>query len=447
MDRVTAPSLSIQTKIDTGFYISFKRRWDKEPIKFSSSNSISLSSLSGESSSLYEKLKEIKKILYSNEDSWECLNEAISSLHREGRFLLYTLFDKGNDIVEATKICREAFLEPIRFRTWDEYLQKPHNEFLSEPPVIEYYSSIGQSIPIEILPLLDTQQPKDITNSTELEKAAKAFLGFSGIVRRVIREGNHSIPKIVRLENDPKLPIKFFINEDLEFAGNELEFLKGNEEQINVIGPWPSREFHSDMNNIKKKIAEYLWDSKKGFEGETRSPEDQIIHLSCHCYTDGYTNNDEDQNQKKFVLSLAFKGRFALRECEVNTRELKIELGDLDLESSKREDNLDHKLRPLIFINACGSSTINPASCGSFPELFLGRQYGYVGLIGTIIAIPDAFAADFSKNLYSQLLKGKSLSVAMHIARWHALVREKNLLGILYNLYAGSEIRLRKPVK
>lgn len=53
-------------------------------------------------------------------------------------------------------------------------------------------------------------------------------------------------------------------------------------------------------------------------------------------------------------------------------------------------------LRPLVFLNACGASAVDPATSGSFPKFFLAHRF--LGVIGTETAIPDKVAATFSES-------------------------------------------------
>jgi hypothetical protein len=99
-----------------------------------------------------------------------------------------------------------------------------------------------------------------------------------------------------------------------------------------------------------------------------------------------------------------------------------------------------------VFLNACGSGDLDPAGANSFPELFLKKDFGFLGFIGTETIIPDEFAGLFSEVFYEYLLAGMSIGDALRAARWNLLKLHHNPLGIVYSLYAEPEIRVRHPV-
>ena len=120
-------------------------------------------------------------------------------------------------------------------------------------------------------------------------------------------------------------------------------------------------------------------------------------------------------------------------------KDLEDNLGRLSLNSPK-----DRPPQPLVFLNACASSNLNPARFGSFPKFFL--DHGFLGFIGTEISMPDCFAAAFSQRLYKRVLEASTLGEAIYSARWDMLKENMNPLGIFYSVYADPEIRVRIPV-
>jgi hypothetical protein len=97
--------------------------------------------------------------------------------------------------------------------------------------------------------------------------------------------------------------------------------------------------------------------------------------------------------------------------------------------------------RPLVFFNACGSSSIDPAGIASFPRLFL--DFKHRGFIGSETKIPDSFAAAFSKAFYKEFLANNRLADCIYRARWNTLSDYRNPLGLLYSVYADAGLRLR----
>jgi hypothetical protein len=127
---------------------------------------------------------------------------------------------------------------------------------------------------------------------------------------------------------------------------------------------------------------------------------------------------------------------FKQGERKVNLEALTDELVKLRLGPGTR------RVRPLVFFNACGSAMVDPVGASSFPELFLRRDLGFLGFIGTEATIPDSFAAEFARAFYGFLLDGKEIGEALHATRWKLLDDNMNPLGLLYSLYAEPEIRV-----
>ena len=78
-----------------------------------------------------------------------------------------------------------------------------------------------------------------------------------------------------------------------------------------------------------------------------------------------------------------------------------------------------------------------------FVKSFL--EYGARGVIATECAVPDTFAADFSRKFYEHFLEKKQpLGESLLATRQHFLRKEKNPSGLLYSMYAPPDIQLVK---
>jgi hypothetical protein len=122
-------------------------------------------------------------------------------------------------------------------------------------------------------------------------------------------------------------------------------------------------------------------------------------------------------------------------------------LGDLKYELLARQmadKGLPWACKPLVFANACQTSTIQPGAAASFPEIIL--KNGNTGFIGTETVVPDEVACEFAKCFYENLLHGNTLGDSVMNARYELLRRYHNPLGILYVFYAEPDMRVRKPV-
>jgi hypothetical protein len=186
-------------------------------------------------------------------------------------------------------------------------------------------------------------------------------------------------------------------------------------------------------------LARRLWESRKNFAGGTCDPPYQICFFACHCDTTA-------KNPADYTVTLHTGGLLNRGERTVDLESLIDELDKL-----RRGQGTARETRPLVFFNACGGARVDPAGAGSFPDLFLKRDLGFLGFIGTQATIPDAFASAFARAFYEYLSKGMETALeginigeALYASRWKLLNETKNPLGILYSLYAEPEIRVRR---
>jgi hypothetical protein len=96
---------------------------------------------------------------------------------------------------------------------------------------------------------------------------------------------------------------------------------------------------------------------------------------------------------------------------------------------------------PLVILNACETGNLNPRYTASFVRAFL-KYYDAQGVVATECAVPDAFAAEFIRHLYTDLLDGRPLGESLMAARRYYLEKHKNPAGLLYSLYASPDTRV-----
>jgi hypothetical protein len=419
-----APVLRIDFKIDTQCEISFTRRQDREPAIIVRNNSFSVANLS----ELRQEVRDILRQLIAPMGTQSVLPlrqalSAMAKLRRDMKFILIKLFGEAvrKQLPAAINLCNDLCLG------WD----KPGwdgNSIL--PNLIVVTAPVGHGIPIDLLPLFDVSSSEAGTTMTDLARLASSFIGFSTIVKR---EVGSPIPTSTNLENIPRLPLKMFINRSLNGAVREEAYLSKSV-HLDVEQSWPDASAPLDAVAFCQSLAQYLWQPDKGFAGGVRNPPDQICHFSCHCDT-------TTSLAKDYALWLQSDRLFGRGKQKVTLESLTNALVLLGIANSA-----DRRPRPLVFFNACGSGDMDPAGASSFPDLFLKKDLGFIGFVGTETTIPDEFAADFSKVFYEQLLAAVPIGRAIHAARWKLLRSNCNPLGILYSLYAEPEIRVRSPV-
>jgi CHAT domain len=353
--------------------------------------------------------------------------EALLALQRRGRLVLNTMFPaNARELDKITGMCRRAFA------TWD----KPGWDKDSiKPPLITVRANLTSGIPIEILPLFERSTTIRAGNTEgELARVASSFLGFSAVVRRDI---GVPPPKDIFFENEPKLPIRMFLDRRMSGARDEEEFFASRKD-VDFGRAWPNNSAPRDLEKFANVLAQYLWQPETSFDGAGRKPPDQIFHFACHCNTSGSISGDH-------TITLSPNNIWWFK----SDREITIEmLTDNLLRLRDAVPGANPRQRPFIFLNACGSSNLHPAGTNSFTELFLKNGFGFLGFVGSEATIPDRFASVFAQAFYKNLLDGLPVGQAMHATRWWALSEYKNPLGLLYTLYAEPElqVRVRRPV-
>jgi hypothetical protein len=364
----------------------------------------------------YKGLEKFRKRIGKRLDMRERIDpisEAMLQLHEIGCQLNFDLF--GTRRYEV-----EDFLK-IACPTWKE---SGSENYL--PPLVQITNRIEHSLPLEFLPLFDTETPPRIHNVKDLSCVAARFLGFSTIVSRVFLRHSKKKRSDAVLENRDGLAVRFFQHAGLTGAKTERVFFEGTN-WIHLRELWPDKSV--DKDQFVSELATRLWNASTISIGSTPQSLDQIHHFACHCDTEGKSPD--------YSIYLAHKaGLFAnhfVRRATLGA--LAAKFGNYP----KRELEASY---PLVFLNACKASKLTAAGVTSFPDLFL--EIGNRGVIGTESSVPDKFAAAFSGLFYSNLYWGHNLGEALYRARWCLLNCLGNPLGILYTFYADPDLRLRR---
>lgn len=352
---------------------------------------------------------------------FQAASEAMRHLHAVGRQLNFELF--GANRYEVEDFLRRAC------PTWQQSGSVGYRS-----PMIEIITQAEHVIPFEFLPLFDTTPPSSIRSMDELTRTASQFLGFSTIIHRVLISpywrNSAGINSSDILENIPRLGIRFFHHAGLDGAKKEREFFQ-RANWLDLKGPWPDQLL--DQNQFISELATQLWHASSAAIGGVQKPIDQIHHFSCHCDTN-------KANSVDYSLYLAHKSKWLFSNHLVR----RAGIGALEQEFGGFPQRNVKEIFPLVFLNACGASKLDPNGVTSFPSLFL--KIGNRGVIGTETRVPDLYAAAFSESFYLHLIRGNSLGEAIYRARWDLLKRYKNPLGILYTVYANPDLHVRKPL-
>jgi len=357
-----------------------------------------------------ERLAAVRR--YRARQHWARVTRAVRWLYERGQSLNEDLF--GDEVREAQKI----------FRAVCPFWETAEPATLERLPLIEVKGQLADAPPLEFLPLLDPtrQPPANIESVGELMKALQPFVGFSALVKRTLDDESQS--QIAELPGTPMLPVKFFRNRTLRYAGRELANLQ-REQRIAVdSGPDASALQQPDL---ACHIARNIWihDGTR-FDGTSFGAPFQVLHFACHCTTEGLADDH--------ALMFGETG-------DISTRVTLDQLKVCRQQNDTRIEPYRNAAHPLVFMNACDSSVMDPTAVTSFPHFFLRR--GSCAYIGTEAPVPDALAELISDAFYTELLTGASIGAALYRAKWHLAQDHDNPLGLLYMLYGNPDVTLK----
>jgi hypothetical protein len=96
--------------------------------------------------------------------------------------------------------------------------------------------------------------------------------------------------------------------------------------------------------------------------------------------------------------------------------------------------------RPLVFINGCHTTDVEPEKAHELVSAFVAMSRAS-GVIGTDITIFEPLAREFAETFFAAFFAGQPVGEAVRTARLAMLARS-NPLGLVYNAYALAGLRL-----
>ncbi|GAA3766552.1 hypothetical protein GCM10022225_61120 [Plantactinospora mayteni] len=288
-------------------------------------------------------------------------------------------------------------------------------------PLLYVVAEPGHFFPWELLPLFDPAPPSLVRDQSELERVALAFTGFAATVER---QDPDRTPPHPDLSGWPgRLAVRLVYHGGLPGARQELGFFRGRGRHIRLEGPYPA-----DLDDwAAPTLAAQLCDPRLGVDGKRGVPADQVLHFACDCAA-----RDEDPEAHGYLLA------------DDRERELLVRLAELKSELVLHWTNGTSggtPEKPLVFLNACGTAVMDPASAVSLLQPFQHNRNR--GVIATAANVPDRVAAEVSRWFYTGLLTGTTVGQALHEAKWRLLEDRGSLLGLLYSLHGPADMRIR----
>jgi hypothetical protein len=290
----------------------------------------------------------------------------------------------------------------------------------AQPLLVDIVGQDTEFLPLELLPFLHWNWRTEANTIEELVAVARTFLGFATIVRRTGPSGMSQSAVLAR----GRPPLRLFRHAAMSGAVAEEAYFR-NSERFDFRGSWPD-EASAPLNaatELSARCSEPA--TTRGISGDP--PPDRIHHFACHFYVN-------TRNLAESRLSFAADGG-TTRDVSVEDLARRLYMSRVE---SREPPGVD---RPLVFVNACGSSTLSPDAAGSLPELFM--RNGNVGFIGAETRVPDMFAADFARSFYEALLDGSTVGGALWWAKQQALSVACNPLGLLYAFYGNPDLHIQ----
>ncbi|WP_254412078.1 CHAT domain-containing protein [Dyadobacter diqingensis] len=282
----------------------------------------------------------------------------------------------------------------------DKELLKSVLDILNEEGSVKSVSFVADEffMPWE---LLYTRYP------TEKEVSVEDFLGSRHIISR--------IEKPVKKQSGP-VRNGLLMAETIKFSNRPKLALLPNKE-LNGVSTIEI-PFFNQMHDRKKIVLHKIRDLEEDkFDEGFRifldfiGKDYHVIHFACHTKYDGFDSF--------FNLYKNF-----------NVTILDLDFEDFEIKSSS-----------LIFFNTCESGILDAQSSFSLASKF--QEYGAIGVIGTLSEIDDDLAADFSGQLYSKFLAGKTVGASILEVRKE--FAKKGIMDThLYALYGRAGISLKK---
>lgn len=350
-------------------------------------------------------LTAFRSTLSSLRPSLDALLEAFRTLEAGAAIMAHRLVDDDATLLNEI---RRRFEK--RWRQW----RMPGDVV----PVVEVIGH-DDMFPFEFLRCFDFRSYDGFANYAEAEDAFRSFLGFGTVVRRVTAATVEAEP----LRRSPRLAVQF-LRYEMQGAVAEEDYFGRVEHQLEIDGP-SSPDPAAPAAERVDRVIDVLYDPRRRLDGSARSEPAQVHHFACHCDTSGSQASDTHYT---FTLG-----------SDDDTERCAVTLGVLRSSWPKRlQEGAFDGPRPLVVMNACGTSVINVRTAGSFPKWFLRQRHR--AFVGTETEVPDVVAAAFAERLYDELLDSQPLGEALVRARRRLMAEELNPLGLLYVMHGDPAL-------
>lgn len=288
------------------------------------------------------------------------------------------------------------------------------------PPVIELSADdlepLAWYLPLELFPIDMRAETLRLAVSRR-ETTQERFLGFLGM-HAIVARRRRADPNAERSTTGrtPLSVVAYRGSEPLPGIESQLAFFARRKSsfEFDTDTIWPQDD-EVDEDDAVDELARHMARTQSARPSGSHRP---ILHFCCH-YLTGDSGPEIGITDEVSIGVTDLRGTLASPLVGVPSS--------------------THAGRPLVFVNACRSGNLGRGD-ESLLRLLLHRGYCHV-LVGETL-LPDRVAGEFAKQVYSGVLRGQPVGVAVWRARRYLLERFNNPGGLLYTLYGSPDIRL-----
>jgi hypothetical protein len=353
---------------------------------------------------LAEELRSVRKELRPDGAaiSWKSAQAALAKVKKVGGWLLHDLL--AGDSGRAEEL--ENFLRYVvpewrggasgGVETWIEPSRNCPRE-LTE-------------FPFEFLPVFDRSLPDAVNNLHALARSVSGLLGYSTILVRHREEDTFAPGCVIKRDDAVGLvPVTVFRDEkSLPAVKSEIAYIAFGTAVFCVIAHWPD----NIIPPAEDALARVMFSSPGA-----GAVAPQVLHFSCH-YASGSSGAFTFADESK-------------RRVEVTLK---------DLKSARIRLNGPRRAPPLVFLNACESSSFDPTGAMSLIDIL--REDGNAAVVGAETQVPDNAGAFFARRVFARLAAGQPLGEAVLRARWDLIEEWHSVAGIFFSLHGRTDLRI-----
>lgn len=358
-----------------------------------------------------EELEVANRIIKEFEEQSESMSNSLQiDVEKESNYLMYKVTS------EILNKHVERYSSPIQLTDLKPFMERTEKE-LSKISASDY---------------VDEEKLENALREIEILGMDLYQRLFPDELKRILWENKEEISSIFIISNEEWIPweiIKPFKRTESGTVKEDFWCVKY------AIGRWVSKQYPKKSIHVrcgsvitydKNGKLQGVNDEKKNIE---KILENEGIELIRRCKDIHNLLSDKEINLFHFACDAVYD--------ENSSDDSYLCLADGDLKARDVGVCNLKKGKPMVFVNACGSSIIGHAvtGIGGFPKAF--TDSGSLAFIGTMWKVPDKYALKFSETFYKNLFE-KSLSIGDALKKTRVDLKDlPNPMWLAYSLYGS----------